>query len=321
MHKLLGGCCVVLGALAAVPSEAQTYPTRAIRGVVTAAPGGGNDFVARVFAQRLSESLGQTVVIDNRGGAGGLVGTAVVASAAPDGYTLLFSFVNLSIFPSLYSKLQFDPIADFAPISTLGATPLVLVVNPSVPAKSVRDLVALSRSNPDQLNFASTGKGSLGHLAGELFKTMTGASMTHISYKGAGPAVAALVAGESQVFFSTLPGALTQVKAGRLRALGVTGAKRAAADPSTPTIAEGGVPGYDVSGWFGLLAPARTPPAIVSLLNREVNKALELQEVRDRLASQGVESLGSTPQEFSALIRREVEKWGRVVRAAGIRSE
>jgi tripartite-type tricarboxylate transporter receptor subunit TctC len=308
-------------AFAAHAASAQTYPTRAIRGVVTAAPGGGNDFVARVVSQPMSEALGQTIVIDNRGGSGGLVGTAAVAGAAPDGYTLLFSFANLTIFPALYSKLTFDPVKDFAPVSTLGLSPLVLVVTPSVAAKSVKELVALARAKPDQLNFASTGVGSLGHLAGELFKSTTGARLTHVSYKGGAPAIAAVVGGESQLYFSTLPAALTQLKAGRLRPLAVTGAKRAAADRNIPTIAESGVPGYDVTGWFGLLAPARTSATTVSLLNREVNKALRLPEVRDRLATEGVEASGSTPQEFAALIRAEVNKWSRVVKAAGIRAE
>jgi len=300
---------------------AQGYPTRAVRGVVTAAPGGGNDFVARVLAQRLSDGLGQTVVIDNRGGSGGLVGTAVVASAPPDGYTLLFCFVNFAIYPALYRKLPFDPVTGFAPITTLAATPLVLVVPQSLAAKNVAELVKLARARPDQLNFASTGVGSLGHLAGELFKTMTGAGMTHVSYKGGGPAIAALLAGESQLYFSTMPAALTQVKAGRLRALGVTGARRAAADPGIPTIAEAGVPGYDVTGWFGLLAPARTPASAIALLNREVNKALSLADVRERLAAEGVEPLGSTPEAFSLLIRNEIARWSRVVQAAGIQAE
>ena len=315
------GFIVMLAAALASECAAQSYPTRSVRGVVTAAPGGGNDFVARVLAQRLSERLGQTVVIDNRGGSGGLVGTMAVAAAAPDGYTLLFCFVNFAIYPALYRKLPFDPTTAFAPISTLAATPLVLVVPSSHPVKSVAELIALARAKPDQLNFASTGVGSLGHLAGELFKSMTGAGMTHVSYKGGAPAIAALLAGESQLYFSTMPAALTQVKAGRLRALGVSGAKRAAADPGIPTIAEAGVPGYDVTGWFGLLAPARTPATTVNLLNGEVNKVLKLADVRERLAMEGVEALGSTPQEFGVLIRNEIAKWSRVVRAAGIPAE
>ena len=313
-----------LGALLVIgvdSASAQTYPTRAIRGIVTAAPGGGNDFIARVLAQPLSEALGQTIVIDNRGGSGGLVGTAVVAGAAPDGYTLLFCFANLSIYPALYRKLTFDPVRDFAPISTLATSPLVLVVTPGVAAKSVKELIALARAKPDQLNFASTGVGSLGHLAGELFKSMTGTRLTHVSYKGGAPAIAAVIAGESQLYFSTVPAALTQMKAGRLRALAVSGAKRASADPGIPTISESGVAGYDVTGWFGLLAPARTAEAVVSLLNREVNKALKLADVRDRLAAEGVEASGSTPQEFASLVRAETDKWSRVVRNAGIPPE
>jgi tripartite-type tricarboxylate transporter receptor subunit TctC len=312
---------VLLACVVSYDSAAQNYPTRAIRGVVTAAPGGGNDFVARVLAQKLSDSLGQSVVIDNRGGSGGLIGTALVADAIPDGHTLLFCFVNFSIYPALYRNLPFDPVTSFRPISTLAATPLVLVVTPKVTAKSVTELIALARSKPDQLNFASTGVGSLGHLAGELFRSMTGASMTHISYKGGGPAIVAVLAGESQVYFSTIPAALGHLKSGRLHALGVTGTRRSPTDPQIPTIAEAGVTGYDVSGWFGLLAPARTPESTIVLLNREVNRTLQRMDVRERLATEGLETLGSTPREFAVLIKQEIQKWSHVVRTAGIRAE
>lgn len=300
---------------------AQTYPVKTVRGVVSAAAGGGNDFVARVLAPHLTEYIKQPFVIENRGGAGGVVGTDYVAKATPDGYTLLMCFVNFAIFPALYNKLPFHPIDDFAPITTLAGTSLVLVAHPSLPVRSIKQLVALAKAKPGALNVASTGVGSVGQLASELFKVSTGTSMVHVAYSGGAPAITSILSGETQLYFATVPAALTQVKAGRLRALAVTGAKRIASAPELPTIAESGVPGYDVTGWFGLLAPARTPAAIVTYLNAEVNKAIKVQEVRDRFATEGLEPLGSTPEEFAALIKREMEKWSGVVRSAGIKTE
>jgi len=299
---------------------AQDYPDRPIRVIVPSAPGGGTDFVARVTGPALYERLKQPLVVDNRGGAGGMLGSETAAKAAPDGYTLLLVFVNFSIYPSLYPHLTFDPVRDFEPISMLAKTPLVLVVNLQVPAKSVKDLIALAKSGKP-LNYAAPGVGSLGHLAGELFKVTTGIDMSHIPYKGGGPSISALLAGEVQAYFSTMPAALAQVKAGKLRALAVTSAKRAAAEPDIPTIAESGVPGYDVTGWFGLLAPKKTPRPIVSLLNREVAQVLALADVKERLTAGGVEPAPSTPEQFAATIRENVEKWGRVVKTAGIRAQ
>ena len=221
----------------------------------------------------------------------------------------------------LVKKLPFDPVSDFAPVTTLAATPLVLVVHPSLPAKSVRQLIALAKARPGDLNVASTGMGSVGHLAGELFKASTGTTMVQVPYNGGAPAITAVLSGEVQLYFATVPAALTQMKAGRLRALAVTSAKRIASAPELPTIMESGVSGYDVTGWFGLLAPARTPRNVVALLNSEVNKAIKVQDVRDRLATEGLEPLGSSPEEFAALIKSEIEKWSRVVRSAGIKPE
>ncbi len=300
---------------------AQPYPHKPVRIVAAAAPGGGTDFVARVLSARISERLGQAVVIDNRGGAGGTVGTDIVSKAPADGYTLLMVFVNFVIQPSLYAKLPYDTVRDFAPITTLAATPLVLVVHPQFPAKSVKELIALGKSPASKLNYAAPGIGSLGHLAGELFKSMTGVEMVHVAYKGGGPAITAVIAGEVQAYFSTMPAALAQVKAGRLRALAVTSRKRVATEPSIPTIAESGVADYDVIGWFGLMAPAHTPKAIVTRLNRDFIAVIELPEIRERFSGEGLEPSHNTPEEFVALIKTDIAKWARVVRAAGIKPE
>ena len=300
---------------------AQEFPTKPVRIVVAAAPGGGTDFVARVMNVQLSERLGQPVVIDNRGGAGGTVGTDIVAKAPADGYTVLMVFVNFAIQPSLYEKLPYDSVRDFAPVTTMAATPLVLVVQPQFPAKSVRELIALGKERGSRLNYAAPGVGSLGHLAGELFKNVTGIEMTHIAYKGGGPAITALIAGEVQAYFSTMPAALTQVKAGRLRALAVTSRARVPTEPNIPTIAESGVPGYDVTGWFGTLAPANTPRNVVARLNRDLVAALAVPEIRERMAAEGLEPEGSSPEQFATIIKNDIAKWTRVVRAAHIKPD
>ena len=312
---------LALAAAVAAAASAQPFPSKPVRIVVAAAPGGGTDFVARVMNAQLAERLGQPVVIDNRGGAGGTVGTDIVAKAPPDGYTILMVFVNFAIHPSLYEKLPYDSLRDFAPLSTLAATPLVLVVQPQLPVKTVRDLVALGKSPASRLNYAAPGVGSLGHLAGELFKNLTGIEMVHVAYKGGGPAITALIGGEVQAYFSTMPAALAQVKAGRLRALGVTGSRRVASEPAIPTIAESGVPGYDVTGWFGALAPAGTPRAAVTRLNRDIVAALAAPEIRDRMAGEGIEPGGSTPEQFAAIIKSDIAKWTRVVREARIKAD
>lgn len=319
---LFAGCCTLAAAQSAPSaSSAAGYPTKPIRLVVASAPGGGTDFVARVLGQKVTESIGHPLVIDNRGGAGGTVGSDIVAKSPPDGYTLLMVFVNFAIHPSLYPKLPYDPAKDFAPITTLAATPLILVVNPKVPANSIKDLIALAKAPGSRLNYAAPGVGSLGHLAGELFKTMTGTNISHVPYKGGGPSITALIGGEVQMYFSTMPAALAQVKAGRLRAIAVSSAGRAASEPNIPTIAESGVPGYDVAGWFGLLAPARTPRAVVARLNAEFVKALKTAEVRERLTHEGLQPLGSTPEAFAAMLRNDIAKWGKVVRESGIKAE
>ncbi len=312
---------IVCGLTSVSAISAQNYPVRPVRLVVGSAPGGGNDFVARAMNTKLSELLGNQVVIDNRGGAGGLLGSEIVARATPDGYTLLQMFSNFAILPSLYKKLPFDVIKDFVPVANLASSPLILVVNPSLPATSVQQLIDLAHSRKGKLNFAAPGVGSLGHLTGELFKSMAKIEMTHIPYKGGGPSIAALIGNEVQLYFSTVPAALTQVKAGRLRALGVTSVTRSKAAPEVPTIAEQGLPNFNVVGWFGMFAPAGTPASVVNLLNADVNKALELQETRTRLSAEGVEAGSGTAKEFANRLRQDVKKWGIVASQAGIKAQ
>jgi tripartite-type tricarboxylate transporter receptor subunit TctC len=277
--------------------------------------------VARAMNQRFSEALGNQIVIDNRGGAGGLLASEIVAQASPDGYTLLQMFSNFSILPSLYRKLSFDVVKDFSPVGNFASSPLMLVVNPSLPVNSVPQLIELARSRKGKLNFAAPGVGSLGHLAGELFKSAAKIEMTHVPYKGGGPAITALVANEVNLYFSTVPAAITQVKAGRLRALGVTSLTRSSVAREVPTIAESGLPNFNVVGWFGMFAPAGTPTAVVKSLNASANKTLLLQEVRARFLSEGVEVVGGTSEEFANLVRQDVKKWGAVAAQAGIKPE
>ncbi|MPZ44332.1 MAG: tripartite tricarboxylate transporter substrate binding protein [Betaproteobacteria bacterium] len=298
---------------------AQKYPDKPIRLIVGSAPGGGNDFVARAINPKLSEMLGKQVVIDNRGGAGGLLATEMVAHAPADGYTLLQMFSNFAILPSLHDKLNFDVNKDFTPIVNIAATPLMLVVNPGVPAKSVPELITFARAQKGALNFAAPGVGSLGHLAGELFKSMAKVDMAHVAYKGGGPAIAAVISNEVQLYFSTLPAALAQVRAGRLRALGVTSSKRPSAAPDVPTISEQGLKDFEVVGWFGMLAPARTPPAVVNLLNKTIDQVIALPEVKERFSAEGVEAAGGTPAEFARQVKEDIRKWNAVAARAGIK--
>jgi tripartite-type tricarboxylate transporter receptor subunit TctC len=315
--------------LAAIPgwaqrpptSSGQTYPDRPIRFIVPYPPGGATDIVARGLAQKWGEAFGQQVVIDNRGGAGQILGTELGARAAPDGYTLLLISITHSINPALVPKLPYDSLRDFTPISLLALSPQIFVAHPGVPAKNVPEFVAYTKAKAGQVNYASSGNGSGGHLASELFKFMTGASMTHIPYKGAAPALVDVVAGQTQVMFTSPLAALPQVKAGRLRALGMAGAKRSPAAPDIPTVAEQGVPGYEASLWYGLTGPAGLPKPIVTTLHAETVKALAQADFRERLLSQTVEPLGTTPEELRAFVVSETAKWGKLVRTANIRSE
>lgn len=311
----------VLGGLGGESSFAQTYPVRPIRMIVAYPPGGGTDIVGRMMAQKLGENLGQTVVVDNRGGATGNIGTELAARATPDGYTLLMGNVAPNaINVSLFKKLPFDPVKDFAPVSLVAVTPNILVVPPSFPVKTVKDLIALAKSKPGALNFPSAGIGSSSHLAGEMLKSMAGIDMVHVPYKGGGPALIALLSGQVQLMFATLPAAMPHVKSGKLRPVAVTTAHRSLALPELPTIAESGVPGYEAATWYGLLAPAGTPKAIVGRLHAEIVKILAT-DTRQQLVAQGFEPVGNTPAEFAAYIKSEITKWGKVIRDAGIKPE
>lgn len=300
---------------------AQTYPTKPIRIVVPQPPGGSTDLVARPLARNLSEALGQSVVVENRPGAGSIIGTEIVAKAAPDGHTLLMVAASFTINPSLHKQLPFDPVADFAPISLLSSFPNILVVHPSVPAKSVQELIALARSRPGQLNYASSGVATGTHLSMELFKHMAGLNIVHVPFKGGAPSVNALVGGQVQVNMATISTAMPHVKSGALRALAVSSARRSASLPDVPTVAEAGLRGYDYSSWVGLLAPAKAPRPVIDRLSAESAKGVQSPDIRKILALEGAEPVGTSPEEFAALIRREIASWKKVVEAAGIKGD
>ena len=309
----------VLIAQATVPRD--QYPNRAVRMVVPFAPGGGSDIVARLLSARLTEALGQTVVVDNRAGASANLGAAVVAKAAPDGYTLLLANANFSINPSLFKTLPFDPVKEFAPVAQIANAANVLAVHPSIPAKSVKELIAFARAHPGQLNFASPGNGTSSHLAGELFRQMGKIEVTHIPYKGATPAVTDLIAGQVSFTIVSTLSVLPYAKQGRLRMLAVTTAKRAGALPDLPTIAEAGLPGFEVANWFGVIGTGGTPRAIVDRLNTELVRIARNPEMAEKLAAQGAEPAAGSPDEFERFIQTEIKKWAAVVRGAGIAPE
>lgn len=311
----------VLCAMAGAVHAADTYPSRPIRMIVAYPPGGGTDQVGRVMAEQLTVTLGQNVVVDNRGGATGNIGTELAARAVPDGYTLLMGNVAPNaVNVSLFKKLGFDPVKDFAPVSLVAITPNILVAHPSIPVKTIKELIAFAKAKPGTLNFPSAGVGSSSHLAGELLKSLAGISMVHVPFKGGGPALIAVIAGEVQVMFATMPAAMPHVKSGKVKPVAVTTAKRSQAMPELPTIAESGVKGYDASTWYGLLAPARTPQAIVTRLHGDTVKILA-GPTRQRLEAQGFEPDGGTPAEFAAYIKSEIIKWAKVIKDAGIPAE
>ena len=299
---------------------AQNYPARPLRIIVPQSAGGSTDLVARPLARKLADALGQSVVVDNRPGAGSVIGTDLVAKAAPDGYTLLAVAASVTMSPSLY-KLPFDPVRDLAGISQLTSLPNILVAHPSLPANSVAEFIAYAKARPDQLNFGSSGIATGTHLSMELLMYMTGIRLTHVPYKGGSLNVNALIAGETQVNFSTISTALPHVKTGRLRALAVSTAKRSTAAPDVPTLAESGVRNYDYSSWIGLLAPARTPAAVISRLNAEAVKAIHSPDMKSILAVEASEAVGTTPAEFDSIMKTEVARWMKVVKAAGIKGE
>jgi tripartite-type tricarboxylate transporter receptor subunit TctC len=312
---------VALAALLALSAScawAQEYPTKPIRLVVPFPAGGTTDILAREVGQYLSVSLGQPVVVDNRPGAGGNIGADLVAKSPPDGYTLLMGTVGThAINASLYAKIPYDHVKDFAPVILVAGVPNVLVVNPSVPVNSVQELIAYAKANPGKLNFASSGAGTSIHLSGELFKVMAGVKMTHVPYKGSAPALQDLLGGQVQLMFDNLPPSLPQIKGGKLRALAVTSTTRAPALPDVPTIAESGLPGFEASSWFGILAPAGTPPAIIAKVNAEVDKWLASPEGKEKLVAIGANAGGGSPEDFARHIQAETAKWAKVVKDSG----
>ena len=305
----------------ACAAEADAYPTRSVRLVLGYPPGGGSDTVARIVTPKLVDALGQQWIVDNRGGAAGNIATEIVARANPDGYTVLMGFsTTLTVNPILY-KLSFDVTKDLLPVIMLAAGPYMLVVNSSVGATSVRELIDLAKAKPRGLNYASSGTGSPHHLAAELFKSRAGIDMIHVPYKGGGPAAAAVLGGEVQVLFASLPSVVPHIKGGRIRPLGITGLKRVNVAPEVPTIAESGFPNFDVTSWYGLLVPSRTPERIVETIFNAAAKALKARDVQETMARQGLEIAGMGPKAFAAHIRAESATWAKVVNAAGIRAE
>ena len=302
-----------------VSATAQGYPARPIRLIVPFPPGGGTDTMARVVAPKLSEFLGQQVVAENRGGAGANIGAEVAAKSAPDGYTLMLATITNAIGASLYSKLNYDLVRDFATITQLATTPHILVVHPSVPVKTVKEFVALAKANPGELAYSSSGSGSAAHLAGELFNSLTGVKTTHVPYKGGGPSMIALVGGEVSLAFATMPSAIGYVRSGRLRGIAVTTERRSPSTPELPTIAETGVAGYEAGSWYGLSAPAGTSKEIVARLHAETIKVLAFPDVKERLFNAGFEIVTSNPEQFAVFTRNEIQKWGKIVKAAGLK--
>jgi len=319
--KLARTAAALALALSAVAAQAQDYPNKSIRMIVPYPPGGGTDVVARILNEKLAPELGQPIVIDNKGGAGGSVGTELAAKAPPDGYTVLLTLSSHTINPKLFPKLGYDVERDFVPVSLAALIPQILVANPSVPANNVAELVALLKANPGKFNYASVGIGSPGHIAGELFKLKTGVQMTHVPYKGGGPAVTDTIGGQVQLLFVSMPAALQFVKQGRLKPIAVTSAKRSASAPDVPTIVENGGPDVVVDSWYGMLVPAKTPSSVVAKLNASMAKVLAMPDVREKLFAQGAEAVSNSSTEFDAIIRDELKKWEYVIREAKITPE
>ena len=308
----------MLAASAMSGLAADSYPNRPVRLVVPSGAGGVTDLLARIVADRLRNALGQQFVIDNRSGAGGVIGSDIVAKAAPDGYTLLMVFPSHPVNPSLVKKMPFDTVRDFAPITMVGTVTQVLLVHQSFPPKTVKELIAYAAERPGQLNFGTVGRGSLGYLSSELFASMAGLRMVHVAYKGAPQVMTALIGGEIQIYFNVPITALPQIKAGKVRALGVSTKARLAILPEVPTMAESGLTGYEVVGWNGILAPAKTPRAIIERLHVETVKVLRTPDIVEQFTVQGVDPIGNTPEEFAVIIRTDVAKWAKVLKNAGV---
>ena len=300
-------------------ARAQTYPSRAVRVIVPYAPGGVTDVVARLIAQKLSEHLGKQFFVENVAGATGNIGTSQAAKAAPDGYTILVAFSSYVVNPTLFDKIPYDPYKDLDPVTLATTSTTVLVVNPSVPAQTVKDLVALVRANPGKYSYSSAGTGTQSHLSGEQFRLSLGLDLVHVPFNGGGPAIASVVAGHTPVGFNSPTASVEQIKGGTVRALGVTGERRSQSMPEVPTMGEGGYPDIKGDSWVGVLVPAGTPKEIVTLLNREIAKILTLPDMKERLVTLGCDAVASTPEEFSQRIKTEIETWGKVIRAANIK--
>ncbi len=319
MIKPLHYACTIIGALAAsVALPAAAYPDRPIRMVVISAPGGTTDIMSRMLAQYMGEGLGQQVVIDNRPGGGGIISAEIVSQAVPDGHTVLYSHTSFSVMPSLHNKLPYDTIKSFERISLFALFPGVLLVNNNLPVKSVKELIAYAKANPGKVNYAAGTTGASAHLAGALFKTMANIDIVHVPYKGTGAQLISVTGGETQMTFATVPAALPMVKNNRARAIAVGSVKRSGALPNVPTVAEAGLPGFDVSAWNGVMAPAGTPPAIIKKLNGEMQRVAALAEIKERAAVQGAELATTTPQEFTRHLQAEIVKWGKLVRESGL---
>ena len=314
-------CVFILGA-ATAPATAQSYPGRPVRIIVPFPAGGATDIVGRLVAQKLSEAFGQQVIVDNRGGAGGTIGSDLAAKSPPDGYTMLLGTSSThAVAPSLYSKLPYDPVKDFSPVTLAATATILLAVHPSVPARSVKELISLAKRQPNALSFASSGNGGISHLVGEQFKSMAGIEMLHVPYKGDTPALVDLVSGQVHLMFGTAVSFLPYVKAGRLNAVAVTNPKRSPVVPNVPTVAESGLPGFEALQWFGVFVPAGTPKDVVSRLHGEIVKLLKLPDVRERLASLGAEVVGNSPEQFAAFQKADSAKWAKVVKQSGARIE
>lgn len=316
--SMLVACCM----LAANLADAQNFPSKVVRLVVPFSPGGTTDITARLMAQKMSETWKQNVLIDNRPGASGMIGAELVAKSAPDGHTVLVSSTQeIAINQHVFAKMPYNPERDFAPVTLASTTPLVLVVHPSLPVKSVKELLALARARPAQLTFASPGIGSVQHLSGELLKTLEKINMVHVPYKGAGQVIPDLLGGQVLMFFSGMPPSLPHVRTGKLRALAVTTTTRSPVAAEVPTMAEAGVPGYDISNWFGVFVPAATPKDTISRIHTEMARALKQPDVREKLASQGAEAVGNSPEELERFVRSETAKYAQLVKASGVRTE
>lgn len=324
MTRALGLLALGLGAIVApglARAQPADWPARPIRFILPFPPGGGTDILGRLIAERLTAGLGQPVVTENRGGAGGNVGAEAAAKSPPDGYTIVLVAPSLAISPSLYSKLNYDPVKDFAPVSLVATVPNVMITNPSVPAATLKEFIALAKSKPGEMNFGSGGSGTSNHLAGELFNIVAGVKLVHVPYKGVNLAMQDVLSGRVQLVFIGIPAAAPHIKAGKLRALALASAQRSAVLPDVPTADEAGLPKFEVTTWYGILAPAGTPRPVVARLNGELGKIMHSPELKDRLEALATDPLTSTPEEFADLIRREIAKWSEVVREAGLKAD